>query len=27
MLNLRGEGGVALEHDGKSQGKACKAKG
>ncbi len=27
MLNLRGEGGVALEHDGKSQGKACKATG
>ncbi|MBL8345196.1 MAG: hypothetical protein JNN03_07130 [Rubrivivax sp.] len=25
MLNLQAEGGVALEHDGKSQGKACKA--
>lgn len=24
LLNLRGEGGAMLEHDGKSQGKACK---
>lgn len=25
VLNLRGEGGMSLEHDGKSQGKACRA--
>jgi hypothetical protein len=25
LLNLRADGGAALEHDGKSQGKACKA--
>jgi hypothetical protein len=24
VLNLKGEGGMALDHSGKSQGKACK---
>jgi len=24
VLNLKGEGGISLEHAGKSQGKACK---
>lgn len=25
LLNLNGEGGALLDHDGKSQGKACRA--